>query len=857
MARFQLAKDASIRARLCLGFGTLVVLALLQGLLGLYYMRQINERVRDMYTQELVVLEALDDAKSGTYRIRGDALEHILAGSEASQARLEAEIDDQQRRIGERVRQYRSTRLSDEENRLISAFDTHFATYIERVKKQILPLSASGRKEEAVALVAGSAVQDFRKARDAMNELMDYNTRRAQTRYESAVSNYETAAWTVLIIICTISVLGGLISFFLTRAITEPLSRVVGYFDEIARGNLKNRIEVRRRDEIGKVLLSLDETQSNLAASIAERERAEKELRHQLDFTSAITSSPGEGVCALDREGRLTFMNRAAEQMLGWSQGEILGQKLCEVIHPRQYDRAYASIAESPMPTKIRLGIAYRADDEVFTRRDGRTFPVAYTLSASSEDKHPAGRVLVFRDITERKAFEAQLEYQAFHDPLTNLPNRSLFMDRLEHALKSLGRGHRCIAVLFLDLDRFKLINDSLGHEVGDQLLRAVAERLRNRLRAGDTAARLGGDEFTVLLSDITDTSGAVRVAERITEDMQAPFILEGREVFVSTSIGISVAASSSDSSVDLLKDADIAMYRAKAKGWAGYEVFDKSMNAYALQRLDLEADLHRAMERGELRVYYQPKLDLVSGRIEGMEALVRWQHPQRNLIHPAEFIPMAEETGLILPIGLWMVQQVCRQGRLWQEQYPSEPPLVMGVNLSVRQFQHAQLVTEVSKILKESGLDAHRLQFEVTESVVMENAESTIKRMQGLKALGVQLAIDDFGTGYSSLSYLKRFPIDTLKIDRSFINGLGQDLEDTAIVQAVITLAKTLQVQVTAEGVETAEQARHLMSLGCDLAQGYYFSEPLSVELASELLATRVGATGTRTLQVLEGQPA
>ncbi|MDP9381051.1 MAG: bifunctional diguanylate cyclase/phosphodiesterase [Chloroflexota bacterium] len=408
-----------------------------------------------------------------------------------------------------------------------------------------------------------------------------------------------------------------------------------------------------------------------------------------------------------------------------------------------------------------------------------------------------------------------------------------------------------------LDLDRFKLINDSLGHEAGDQLLRAVAERLQRRLRAGDTAARLGGDEFTILLSEITDTSDAVRVAERITEDLQAPFMLEGREVFVSTSIGISVAASRNDSSVNLLRDADIAMYRAKAKGRAGYAVFDKSMNAYALQHLDLEADLHRAMQRGELRVYYQPKLDLVSGRIEGMEALVRWQHPQRNLIHPAEFIPMAEETGLILPIGLWMVQQVCRQGRLWQEQYPSEPPLVMGVNLSVRQFQHAQLVTEVSKILKESGLDAHRLQFEVTESVVMENAESTIKRMQGLKALGVQLAIDDFGTGYSSLSYLKRFPIDTLKIDRSFIDGLGQDLEDTAIVQAVITLAKTLRVQVTAEGVETAEQVRHLKSLGCDLAQGYYFSEPLSAESAGALLAKRVGATGTRALQVLGGQPA
>ena len=441
-------------------------------------------------------------------------------------------------------------------------------------------------------------------------------------------------------------------------------------------------------------------------------------------------------------------------------------------------------------------------------------------------------------EIAERRELEEQLTHQAFHDPLTGLPNRTLFLDRLDLALEHAGRREGKVAVLFMDLDDFKVINNSLGHEVGDQVLLAVAERLENSMLTEETVARFGGDEFTVMLEDIASASDAARVAERIEEALRAPFVLRGRERFVTTSVGIAFSGQSEERPSDLLRNADLAMYQAKAKGKNRHAVFEPGMDDRALERLELESDLRRALERDELRVHYQPKVSLESVEIVAMEALVRWEHPERGLLSPARFVPVAEEIDLIVSIGRWVLKEACRQARRWQDRLQGRPPLKVCVNLSAKQFQHYALSEEVEAALRETGLDPASLDLEITESVVMKDAPATLATLRELKGLGVNLAIDDFGTGYSSLSYLRRFPVDFLKVDRSIIEGLSKDPKNEAILSAVVTLAHALDEQVVAEGVETARQLARLREIGCDFAQGYYFAKPLPSEAAGALLA-------------------
>ena len=432
-----------------------------------------------------------------------------------------------------------------------------------------------------------------------------------------------------------------------------------------------------------------------------------------------------------------------------------------------------------------------------------------------------------------------QLEHQALHDPLTGLPNRLLLSDRLAQALARARRRKESMAMLFMDLDNFKVVNDSLGHEVGDGLLKAVARRLRTQLRPEDTIARLGGDEFAVLLEGVASLSDATEVAERIAQILRAPFpLLEGQEKVVTSSMGISLSTPEAPSGEDeqenlLLRNADTAMYRAKVNGKARYEVFDKSMHSQALERLKLESDLRRALEKGELRLYYQPKVRLKTGEVFAMEALVRWEHPEQGLILPSQIIPLAEETGLILPLGQWVLRESCRQTRRWHDQFPDISPLGVCVNLSAKEFEHHDLVEDVARNLHETELDPSTLTVEITESILMEDVPRTVAVLEEVKSLGVKLGVDDFGTGYSALSYLKRFPIDCLKIDRSIIEGLGQDSTDEAVATAAIVLAHAFGAQVTAEGIMTSEQLGRLRALGCDAGQGFYFCEPRLSEAA------------------------
>jgi diguanylate cyclase (GGDEF)-like protein len=474
--------------------------------------------------------------------------------------------------------------------------------------------------------------------------------------------------------------------------------------------------------------------------------------------------------------------------------------------------------------------------DEI-TLVDGRVFE-RYSVPQSIEGVS-VGRVWSFRDVTQRKVAEQQLVHDAFHDALTFLPNRSRFTELLSRSITraQIGDGY-AFAMLFLDLDRFKVVNDSLGHTVGDELLVAAARRLERCVRPGDTVARLGGDEFTVLIDNTSSSGEATRVAERIMAELQRPFFLHGQDVFVSVSIGIALSTTGYDHPDDLLRDADLAMYRAKANGKSRYEVFDQKMHAQAVALLQLETDLRLAIEREEFRILYQPVVWAQSGRIAGLEALVRWEHPQRGLVSPDEFLSVAEETGLVVAMGNWVLDQACRQMAEWQREHPSAADLSVSVNLSARQFVHPKLVARVTDALATSGLSSRSLRLEFTESVLIEREEPVIDTIAQLHALGIRLDLDDFGTGYSSLGYLHRFDLDGLKIDRSFVNNIGENGEHSEIVRTIVALANNLGMLVIAEGVETAAQLAVLQAVECDLVQGYLFGAPLTAEEIGAMLS-------------------
>ena len=550
-----------------------------------------------------------------------------------------------------------------------------------------------------------------------------------------------------------------------------------------------------------------------------------QEGRFQREQLSAITSSLGEGVCALDREGGVTFVNPAATAMLGWPQES-------------------ASMAPNSMllpAMRAMHGLeTLRFDDVTFQRADGSLLPVAFTVSPILDDGEAVGAVIAFRDITERKAFEDELARHAFHDALTGLANRRLFIDHLDHALRRSERSNEEHAVLFADIDRFKIINDSLGHHAGDQLLVAIAERIRAALRPGDTLARFGGDEFTVLLEGVSGVEDAVGAVERIGAALRQPIMLpEGHEMVPTLSIGI--ALTSGKTRDDILHDADVAMYQAKAKGRTGhYEIFDTAaMGARSAERLDLESALRKALDREELEVYYQPLFDINDRRVIGAEALVRWNHPERGLLSPDEFIGLAEETGQIHPLGRFVLEQAFRRARLWRDRYGIE--LSMSVNLSARQFQRPGLVDEVEAILRTTQVDPRQICLEITESIAMDDIQRSSAALRQLKRAGVRLAIDDFGTGHSSLGYLKQFPVDVVKIDRSFVDGLDTNPVDSAIAAAVIGLAGAVGMTTVAEGVETLAQLEHLRSLGCPVVQGFLLGRPMPAEAIEAVLTEQM----------------
>ncbi len=586
-------------------------------------------------------------------------------------------------------------------------------------------------------------------------------------------------------------------------------------------------------DSRGEVIGSI-----GILTDITVRRQAEEALRESEERYALAARGANDGLWDWNLKTNEVYYSPRWKEMLGWDESSITNnpEEWFRRVNPDDIDRVKTGLV-----THLEGLTPHFENEHRMMHRDG-TYRWMLTRGVAVRDQsNKATRLAGSQtDITERKNQEEQLLHDAFHDALTNLSNRALFMDRLAGAVaRARRREDYWFAVLFLDIDRFKVVNDSLGHIVGDLLLIAIARRLEICLRPGDTVARLGGDEFAILLEDISDISDSIRVAERIQKELQHAFNLSGYEVFASASIGIAPGSSSYERAEDILRDADTAMYRAKALGRNRHQVFDKAMHARAVALLQLETDLRRAVERNEFLLYYQPIVSFQTGKMYGFEALIRWNHPERNMVSPMEFIPVAEETGLIIPIGRWVLREACKQMKEWHVMYPELSPLTVSVNLSGKQLSQPDLIQDIKTILQETELDPSFLELEITESVIMENAEYAADMLSQLRDLRVQINVDDFGTGYSSLSYLHRFPVNNLKIDQSFVSRIGVDEENSEIISTILTLARNLGMDVIAEGVETKEQLHHLQALGCEQGQGFYFSVPVDNEKASALIET------------------
>ena len=584
--------------------------------------------------------------------------------------------------------------------------------------------------------------------------------------------------------------------------------------------------------------------------------RIRRQLAERDQLFQLISENAADMIALVDGDGRRLYNSPAYLKVLGYSPEDLNATSSIEQIHPDDLPRVLKA-AE-----KARLGGPGERMEYRVRHKDGSWRTLESTASPIRNAKGQTDKlVIVNRDITERKRAEEMLAHNAFHDGLTNLPNRALFLDRLQQAL-TLSKRHPNykFAVLLIDVDEFKIINDSLGHAAGDDLLIQIGQRLKESVRRADTVsrprtsdvpdrpanddtlARLGGDEFTILLDDIRDPIEAVRVAERVQAELAIPFVVNQQEIVISASIGIAASTSPHTHAEDLLRDADIAMYRAKRAGKACCEVSDTAMHENAVKRLQLETDLRKALDQGEFRVYYQPIVSLQTGKITGFEALTRWQRPE-GILPPIAFIAVAEETGLIIPMNRQLLREACQHLRSWQSEFPSDPPLTMSVNMTSREFAQPDLAGEIRKSMEQTGIDPGCLQLEIIETIAMGDAEKSGHVLAQLKALGVRLSIDDFGTGYSSLSRLRRIPVDTLKIDRAFISNMDSDKENREIVRAIIVLAHNLGLKVVAEGTETEQHINLLKQFNCEMAQGYLFSRPADDQTMLKLLANNRSA--------------
>lgn len=625
-------------------------------------------------------------------------------------------------------------------------------------------------------------------------------------------------------------------AFYLT--VMRTVSTLEAASRRMSSGDMRHSalLVLESRDELAQVARSFNMVAARLHHEWKQAQQEKERAAQAEERYRAIVENAAEGIFQTTVNGRYLSANLALARIYGYASPEEMIEALTAI-------EAQLYVDISRRAEFARLLEANRVisnfESEV-RRRDGSHIWITENARIVC---NPAGDILYYEgsvsDITKRKRAEEQLHHHALHDALTNLPNRLLFQDRLRFALTRAQRTQEAVAVLFVDLDNFKVVNDSMGHEAGDTLLKQIAARLQAATRAEDTIARMGGDEFTLLLEGLRDVAGATQVAENIVAQLQQPIALGEREVFASASIGIVYSEDATALPEDLLRDADTAMYQAKTSGKAGYVLFDPGMNAHASERLEIETGLRFALDREELRVHYQPLINLETGHMSGVEALVRWEHPNLGMIPPGKFIAIAEETGLIISIGYWVLEEACRQMQAWKTARPDYGPFTINVNLSGKQLLRGDVVERVQNILARTMLAPGDLKLEITESVMMADVKDAVSKLTQLKALGIKLAMDDFGTGYSSIASLNLFPLDTVKIDRSFVARLAEQEEAQSVIAAIVILSKALNLNITGEGIETREQLAHLQGLGCQIGQGYYFDRPLTAEALEQRMAT------------------
>ena len=621
-----------------------------------------------------------------------------------------------------------------------------------------------------------------------------------------------------------------MISIFLSRLLTADLSKVINLMRRVATG--EENVEVpalATSKEVTDIVDSVSVFQDimhRLEQEISDRETAEEKL----ELAASVFEFSMEGIMITDADARILSVNKAFTDITGYSSEEAIGRtpRLLRSDHHNEpfYQKLWSSLERAGM-----------WQGEIRNRRkNGEIFPAWCNISAMRDSDNRVRRYIsIFTDITEKKLSEEHIYRLAHYDVLTGLPNRALFQERLDQVLINARRHKHKVGVMFLDLDRFKLVNDTLGHTAGDTLLQHVGKQLTSCIRTTDTVSRLGGDEFVVLLNDLTSGEDAAQVARKVLEALAEPLRIDTHDVYITASAGISIYPDDAEDAKHLFKNADTAMYRAKEQGKNTYRFYTEEMNMEVTERLALESQLRKAIDTEGFALHYQPRVDTSTGRIIGMEALLRLHHPELGTVSPAQFISIAEDTGLIIPIGKWVLQTACKQHQSWREQGLSVPQI--SINMSGRQFMDPNLVRSINEVITETGVNASDFELELTETFLMENPKKTIFILRELKSIGFDIAIDDFGTAYSSLAYLKRFPVDRLKIDRSFISDIPDDADDIAITMAIIAMAKSLNLSLVAEGVETAAQLTFLKLQGCQEVQGYYFSRPMHAEAATELL--------------------
>jgi diguanylate cyclase (GGDEF)-like protein/PAS domain S-box-containing protein len=662
-------------------------------------------------------------------------------------------------------------------------------------------------------------------------------------------------AKTILFITVILSFLIGVfIAIRLTMTITHPINELVKASSAITLGEVGYMISYKDKTEFGELAevfnsmsIALESGYTKLHNEIIERKKTEEALRQSEERYAIAARGANDGLWDWNLIQDKIYFSSRWKSMLGYDETDIADdpEEWFKLIHPDDLKHFKSRISAHIDGTTSHVECEYRIlhKDKTYRWVLNRGLSVrditgkAYRMAGSQTD------------ITERKLAEEQLIHDAFHDALTGMPNRALFKDRLQHRFRQMQKSTQrtpiyMFAVLFLDLDRFKIINDSLGHSIGDHLLMSVSRRLSNTVRPGDTVARLGGDEFAIILEDIKDREHAEQITQRLQKELAAPFYIDGYEVFSTASIGIALSSPKYERPEDMIRDADIAMYQVKSRGKAGQEVFEAGMFTSTVERMHMETDLRRALDHDEFIIHYQPIVELSNNILIGFEALIRWNHPTRGLINPIEFIPLAEETGLIIPIGEWVLNETCRQLYLWQCQYPVNFVLKMSVNISSRQFLQPNLPAIIKNILDKNNLDACSLTIEITESLIMENLDSTLEVLKQLRSMGIHIHIDDFGTGYSSLSYINRFPVNALKIDKSFIERMLSTDENLEIIKTIASLAHNLKLDLIAEGLESSAQLDQMKELNCHFGQGFFLSRPMdatAIELYMENLISKI----------------